>query len=80
MGHGGNWRAPPVVDAVRHMIETAVSAGRPVVMPVFAPDEDECRDLIATYRDLGVSTFVIGSDKIMVAHAFDRWVRRLAAS
>jgi 4-hydroxy-2-oxoheptanedioate aldolase len=80
MGHGGNWRAPAVVDAVRHMIETAVSAGRPVVMPVFAPDEDECRDLIATYRDLGVSTFVIGSDKIMVAHAFDRWARRLAAS
>lgn len=77
MGHNGNWRAPAVTEAVRHMISVAVAAGHAVIMPVFSPDQDECRELMAAYRSLGVTTFVIGSDKIIVAHAFDGWATGL---
>ncbi len=78
MGLEGNWRDPRVLDAVRSMIAQAIEAGQQVIMPVFAPDPDECANLIATYRALGVTSFVIGSDKILVAEAFARWTQTLS--
>ncbi|GAB5467568.1 MAG: aldolase/citrate lyase family protein [Rhodospirillales bacterium] len=77
MGLQGDWRAPRVVAAVREMIETAVAKGHRVVMPVFAPDPAECARQIAGYRALGVESFVVGSDKILVAEAFARWTTTL---
>jgi 4-hydroxy-2-oxoheptanedioate aldolase len=78
MGLNGDWRAPAVRDAVERMIERSIDVGQTVVMPVFSPDRSETEDLIAHYLALGVSTFVIGSDKIMIADCFAGWTDRLA--
>ena len=78
MGFGGNWRVPEVFDAVEHMVRTAVAANVPVMMPVFTPDKDEAKDLIDYWHDKGVATFVIGSDKILIADAFALWTKNLA--
>lgn len=77
MGLSGNWRHPQVSAAVRDMITTAVAAGHRVMMPVFSPDRAECSDLMDAYTALGVTTFVLGSDKILAATAFSDWVRDL---
>lgn len=78
MGFEGNWRAREVGDAVAHMATTAVAAGVPVMMPIFSPDEGEAKRLMDHWRNLGITTFVIGSDKILVADAFSRWTNFLA--
>ena len=56
------------------IITTAVAAGHRVMMPVFSPDRSECGDLMDEYTALGVTTFVLGSDKILVAAAFGDWI------
>lgn len=78
MGLAGDWRHDRVQGAVRAMVDVAVAAGLPVMMPVFAPDPGECRDLIDAWRARGVTTFVVGSDKILVATAFAAWTRALS--
>ncbi|MGP1397230.1 MAG: HpcH/HpaI aldolase family protein [Inquilinaceae bacterium] len=78
MGFDGDWRAEPVRKAARDMVARAVDAGHRVMMPVFAPDPAECRDMIAEWRGQGVHCFVIGSDKIIVADALARWSAALA--
>lgn len=78
MGLNGNWRAPEVLDAVEHMVASAVAAGLPVMMPVFSPDKDEAISLVAHWRERGVVTFIVGSDKILIADAFDRWTATLS--
>lgn len=78
MGLNGDWRHGRVQEAVGDMVDRAVDAGYPVVMPVFSPDPEECRDLMDHWRGRGVHTFVIGSDKIIVANAFHQWTGRLS--
>jgi 4-hydroxy-2-oxoheptanedioate aldolase len=73
MGHNGDWRSHAVLDAVDGMIGRAVDRGHRVMMPVFSADREETFRLMARYRSLGVSTFVLGSDKIMIAHCFAGW-------
>lgn len=77
MGLDGDWRHDTVLDAVEEMIGIARTADHHVIMPVFSPDEGECRELIARWRARGVTTFVIGSDKILVANAFAGWTAAL---
>lgn len=78
MGHGGDWRLPVVRTAVEEMVRAGTAAGLPVIMPVFAPDPAECRALIDHWRGEGVTTFVIGSDKIIIAEAFAHWTAALS--
>lgn len=73
MGLNGDWRHEDVLRSVSHMVDTAVRLDVPVMMPVFSPDVEECRRLIAMWKGRGVSIFVIGSDKILVSEAFSRW-------
>lgn len=73
MGLDGNWRDGSVMSAVKDMLRAAQEAHVPAIMPVFAPSKSECADLIAEWRSFGVSCFVIGSDKIIVADAFASW-------
>ncbi|MDJ0895528.1 MAG: aldolase/citrate lyase family protein [Alphaproteobacteria bacterium] len=77
MGLNGNWRDDRVLGAVREMVDVAVDAGHRVIMPVFSPDKDECRQLIDDWTARGVHSFAIGSDKIMVAHSFAEWTHAL---
>ncbi len=77
MGLSGDWRAPPVRAAVEDMVACAVRHDLPVIMPIFSPDLAECRDLATQWQARGVSTFVLGSDKILVAQAFADWTTAL---
>ncbi len=78
MGLEGNWRHERVIGAVRDMVARAVDTGHHVMMPVFSPDPSECADMISDWRSRGVNTFVIGSDKILVAEAFATWAGALS--
>lgn len=73
MGFHGDWRQREVSSAIEHMAQVGIDAGVNVIMPVFAPTLSECQELIEKWNTIGVSTFVIGSDKIMVAEAFAGW-------
>ncbi|WP_224816073.1 HpcH/HpaI aldolase/citrate lyase family protein [Hasllibacter sp. MH4015] len=77
MGLNGDWRHADVRLAVEGMVATALDADLPVIMPVFSPDPSECADLVAGWRERGVRTFVIGSDKILIATAFANWTQAL---
>ncbi len=77
MGLNGNWRAPEVAEAVAGMVRIAVANDQRVMMPVFSSDPGECHELINGYRAMGVSTFIVGSDKILIADAFEKWTSRL---
>ncbi|WP_299690770.1 aldolase/citrate lyase family protein [uncultured Tateyamaria sp.] len=79
MGYNGDWRAPEVSEVVAHMVGAAQSAGVPVIMPVFSSDKDEARTLVDHWRNQGVTTFVVGSDKILIADAFSQWTGDLSA-
>jgi 4-hydroxy-2-oxoheptanedioate aldolase len=79
MGHSGDWRHPEVASAVREMIRITVDAGHRVMMPVFSTDKDECKALMDDYAEMGATSFVLGSDKILVASAFADWTDRLGA-
>lgn len=78
MGLEGDWRDERVAGAVREMVDHAVGLGHQVMMPVFSPDPAECRSLIGDWRERGVKTFVVGSDKILVADCFTGWTGALA--
>ena len=78
MGYAGDWRQPVVRTAVKEMVRSGTAAGLPVIMPVFAPDPAECRALIDHWRGEGVTTFVIGSDKIIIAETFAQWTAALS--
>ncbi len=77
MGFSGDWRHETVARAVTDIVGAAHAAGLTVIMPVFAPDQAECRALIDNWVAQGVSCFVIGSDKIIVAEAFAGWSNAL---
>lgn len=78
MGFHGNWRRTEVRDAVADIVRTATDAGLPTIMPVFAAEPAECRELMTSWEDLGVSNFVVGSDKIIVAEALASWTSALS--
>lgn len=78
MGLNGDWRNSKVHAAVESMVNSAVTARLPVIMPVFSPDASECKDLLSYWREKGVETFVIGSDKILIASSFATWTRTLS--
>jgi 4-hydroxy-2-oxoheptanedioate aldolase len=78
MGLRGDWRAAPVRDALRRLVAAGRERGLPVVMPVFSPDPDECRDLVHGWTEEGVTCFMLGSDKILIANAFGEWIDSMA--
>lgn len=73
MGLGGDWRAAAVRAALEDMVEATIAAGIAPMMPVFSPDPVECRRLVDRWRERGVRSFLIGSDKIIMASAFHEW-------
>lgn len=77
MGFNGDWRRGEVRNALVRMVETCRANGLPIIMPVFAPDPAECADLVAGWTELGVTTFLIGSDKILIANTIHNWASGL---
>ncbi|MEO0910922.1 MAG: aldolase/citrate lyase family protein [Pseudomonadota bacterium] len=78
MGFHGDWRRKEVFSAVEHMVRCGVEAGKYVIMPVFAPTHAECKELVDHWSREGVRTFVVGSDKIIVAEAFSSWTSNIS--
>ncbi|MGP1255623.1 MAG: HpcH/HpaI aldolase family protein [Kiloniellales bacterium] len=77
LGLEGNWRHEQVQSAVREMVDRALEGGHRVMMPVFSPDRQECRQMIDDWVSRGVRCFVVGSDKILVASSFSAWTEAL---
>ena len=77
MGHEGDYRHPAVQDALRSMLARAQARGVEVTMPVFSPELDEARAQVAGWQALGVTRFVVGTDKILIADQFRRYVAAL---
>ncbi|MEM9754971.1 MAG: aldolase/citrate lyase family protein [Pseudomonadota bacterium] len=77
LGLDGDWRHGRVQDGLDRLVDTASANDLPVIMPVFAPEPEECAALISHWSERGVETFLIGSDKILIANAFHSWVKRL---
>lgn len=73
LGLNGDWRHPTVEAALMTMAAAAVSAGLPLIVPVFANEPAELGHLIGSWRERGASSFVLGSDKIIIADALARW-------
>ena len=79
MGLNGNWRDDRVKDALQRLVEAAQKNDVPAIMPVFSPDPSECRDLVDQWADIGVQCFMIGSDKIITANAFNQWISDMSS-
>ncbi|MEQ9259033.1 MAG: aldolase/citrate lyase family protein [Roseovarius sp.] len=77
MGLGGDWRDARVTQALERLVALARENGLPAIMPVFSPDPEECRALAAHWQARGVSILMIGSDKILIANAFEKWTGAL---
>jgi 4-hydroxy-2-oxoheptanedioate aldolase len=80
MGHEGDWRHGEVQAALRSMLGRAQAAGIEVTVPVFSPELDDARAQMAGWRALGVERFVVGTDKILIADQFARYVAALGAA
>jgi len=78
MGLRGDWRAAPVRDALRRLVAVGRERELPVLMPVFSPDPGECLDLVDGWTEEGVTCFMLGSDKILIASAFGQWIDGMA--
>lgn len=80
LGLRGDWRHEKVQDSLRRLVSAARENGVPTIMPVFSADPSECSDLVATWSEAGVSCFMIGSDKIIIANAFQGWMEQVTAA
>ncbi|MEM9205401.1 MAG: aldolase/citrate lyase family protein [Pseudomonadota bacterium] len=80
MGLNGDWRHRDVQAAVTDMVGCANEKNLPVIMPVFSPDPAECSDIMSGWQEKGVRSFIVGSDKILIANAFAGWTVELGRS
>ena len=77
MGHDGDYLHEEVQTAVEHMVSVSLAAGVSAMMPVFAPALEVAREQVQRWEKRGVQMFAIGSDKILVADHFARYVSGL---
>ena len=77
LGHDGDYRHPEVQSAVERLIAAAQAHRVPVLMPVFSPEPSSAREQIDHWRRFGIRMFVVGTDKILVADQFQRYLARL---
>jgi len=80
MGFEGDYRDPAVTQALRSMLVCAQGQGIEVTMPVFSPDLDAARAQVDEWRGLGVSRFVVGTDKILISDQFARYASALRSA
>jgi 4-hydroxy-2-oxoheptanedioate aldolase len=78
LGFEGDYRHATVQAGLQRMVAVATEHGVPVIAPVFNPDAVEARRQRDEWRALGVSHFVIGTDKIIFAEAATRYRSQMA--
>lgn len=74
MGHAGDYRHAAVAAALDRMLAAARQNNVPVIAPIFDPDPDEAKRQRDDWTRRGVAHFVIGTDKILFASAYARYV------
>lgn len=72
LGLSGDWRHLTLEAPLTTMAVAAVSARRPLIVPVFDNEPAELAQLIGLWRECGASSLLLGSDKIIVADATAR--------
>ena len=80
MGFEGDYLHPEVQQAVAMMVRCAREANVPVIVPVFSPDLEAARSQMDGWRAQGVTTFVVGTDKILIADQFARYTEALRSA
>jgi 2-keto-3-deoxy-L-rhamnonate aldolase RhmA len=80
MGHGNNLRHPDVSNAMAELAKAGMRTGVPLIMPIFAPNADECREVMEEWQSRGVRVFTVGGDTLFLAHYTRGYVAELRAS
>ncbi len=78
LGFAGDYLHTDVQKAIDRMLAAACAAKLPVIAPVFNPDPEEAHRQQMGWRDRGVSCFVVGTDKIIMASALNGYRKRLS--
>lgn len=73
LGLQGDYRHATVQAAIRRMVEAAKVANLPIIAPIFNPEITEARRQQDEWRSMGVSFFVVGTDKIIFTNAIGRY-------
>ena len=79
MGHGNDMRHADVVDAMALLADAARHTGIALIMPIFAPAAEECRQVMEEWKQRGVTVFTVGADKLFLADYARRYVREMRA-
>ena len=79
MGYGDDMRHSEVVNAMAKLLEAAQRAGVPLIMPIFAPAAEECRQVMEEWKHRGVKLFTVGGDKLFLADYVRRYVGEMRA-
>lgn len=69
LGHAGDYLASEVQAGIDRMLRAAKANGLPVIAPIFDPDVAEARRQRDDWIRRGAALFVVGTDKIIMAHA-----------
>lgn len=69
LGHGSDYLAEDVQDAIDRMMKAASANALPVFAPVFDPNPHEARRQRERWSARGASHFVVGTDKILFSDA-----------
>jgi 4-hydroxy-2-oxoheptanedioate aldolase len=77
MGLDGDTVHARVQAAIEGVIEAVASTNLQLVMPLFQPDVEGCRQQIDRWRRRGVRVFTIGTDKLLLADHCRRYVAAL---
>jgi 4-hydroxy-2-oxoheptanedioate aldolase len=78
LGHAGDYLGAEVQAAIGLMLRAAQVNGLPVMAPIFNPDVAEARRQRDDWQARGAALFVVGTDKIIVADAMNRYAVALA--
>jgi 4-hydroxy-2-oxoheptanedioate aldolase len=79
MGCGNDMRHSEVVNAMARLVEAARRGGVPLIMPIFAPAAEECRQVMEEWKRRGVMLFTVGGDKLFLADYVRRYVGEMRA-
>jgi 4-hydroxy-2-oxoheptanedioate aldolase len=77
MGLEGDTTHRRVQAAFERVLEAADGSGVRLIMPVFRPQLEECRDLIAGWTERGVRLLTVGTVKLLFAEQCSRFTAAL---
>ncbi len=73
MGHRGNVLHDDVLGALQRVVRAAKAGNVPLFMPVFAAELANAKRQLDAWRKLGLTRFLVGTDKILIQDQFRRY-------